>query len=104
MPRRLPLLAVLAIAWPFMTNSPASAQRLGPYVKVEGLAPGRVLWVRSRPTVKSKRIGVLPASARHIRNLGCQALTAGRWCRIEYRGTRGWASQRYLAPDRRRRA
>ena len=87
-----------------LSPSHAYAQINSRYVKVDKLAPGRVLWIRAGPGLRSKRIGFLPSTARHIRSLGCERTVLGHWCEIRYRGTRGWASGRYLAADRARRA
>ncbi len=67
------------------------------YAKVTGLPVGRVIWVRSKPS--AKRVGFLPATARHIRSYGCRRSVASGWCQVRYRGTRGWVSKRYLKPD-----
>ncbi|HEV7251740.1 MAG TPA: hypothetical protein VGN97_01375 [Mesorhizobium sp.] len=83
---------------------PAHAQIDASYVKVDRIAQGRVLWVRSGPGRNFKRIGFLPHNARHIRSYGCKEIGTGYWCEIRYRGTRGWASGRFLANDRARRA
>lgn len=82
----------------------AQADAFARYLKVANLSPGRILLIRSGPIRSSEPIGILPYGARHIRSYGCKTLATGRWCEVRYRGTRGWASQRYLAPDRRRRA
>ncbi len=74
------------------------------YVKVTGLPVGRVVWVRSKPGMSAKRVGFLPATARHIRSYGCSRFVTSGWCQIRYRGTRGWVSKRYLRPDLARRA
>lgn len=74
------------------------------YVKVTGLPVGQVLWVRAKASVTAKPIGFLPSTARHIRSFGCRPSVTGRWCRIRYRGTRGWAAERYLQRDYARRA
>lgn len=82
----------------------AQADPVVRYVKVTNLSPGHILLIRSAPIRSSDPIGILPYSARHIRSYGCKTLATGSWCEVRYRGTRGWASKRYLAPDKRRRA
>jgi hypothetical protein len=74
------------------------------YVKVKGLPPGHVLWIHSEPAGSSERIGFLPYSARHIQNYGCKRFDSSDWCQVIFRGTRGWARERYLADDKARRA
>jgi uncharacterized protein YraI len=74
-----------------------------PYVKVEGLLQGRILWIRSGPGTQFRRIGFLRHNARDVRNYGCKQVLRGYWCEIRYRGVRGWASGKYLANDRSRR-
>jgi len=83
----------------------ASAANVGnsDYVKVQGLRSGHVLWSHSEPSGASKRIGFLPFRARHIRNYECNRFVTD-WCQVIYRGTRGWARERYLADDKDRRA
>ena len=73
-------------------------------VRVTGLAAGRVLWIRAKPSASAKRIGFLPSTARHIRSQGCGRSVASGWCKVHYRGTHGWVFKRYLKPDDRRRA
>ena len=73
------------------------------YVKVDGLPPGQVLWIRSGPGTQFRRIGLLRYNARRVRNLGCKELPQGYWCKITYRGVRGWSSGKYLSNDRSRR-
>lgn len=93
----------------------AHADSDGPdYLRVTGVRNGNVLNVRAEPAPSAQQIGVLPADADGIRNLGCrggltfvewerasaQEREAGerrRWCRIEFRGITGWAAGRYLA-------
>lgn len=74
------------------------------YVKVKNLSAGRILMIRSGPGRSFEPIGFLPSRARHIRNYGCKRLATGRWCELRYRGTRGWASGRYLVADKMRRS
>jgi hypothetical protein len=58
-----------------------------------------VLYVHSRASLASRRIGSLPHNARGVRNLGCQwsEHDHGTWCEIEWQGLRGFAAQQYLA-------
>ena len=96
------LLVTVAILCP-PSGDIAHAERTERYLKVTNLAPGRVLLLRSGPSRSFEPIGILPYGARHVRNYGCKNLATGNWCEVRYRGTRGWASKRYLAPDKGRR-
>lgn len=92
----------LAFAAFFLVSIPGGeslAAQSASYVKVTGLPVGRVVWVRSKPVSSAKRVGFLPATARHIRSYGCEHFVASGWCQVRYRGTRGWVSKRYLKPD-----
>lgn len=75
-----------------------AAQKSG-FLRVTGLSEGHVLWVRSGPNAKAKKIGFFPASARHIKSFGCRRALKGNWCQVRYRGVKGWASKRHLKPD-----
>jgi uncharacterized protein YraI len=87
--------ALLLLLAADVTPAPAAAR----YVKVTNLPPGGVVWMRSGPGHFFKRIGFLPHGARHVRAYQCKQLATGAWCQVRYQGTRGWASQRYLAKD-----
>jgi hypothetical protein len=82
----------------------AQTDAIGRFVRVTELPFGQVLWMRSAPDYSSKRIGFLPANARHVRNFGCEPFASGTWCELGYLGTRGWAERRYLAADLARQA
>lgn len=69
------------------------------YVKMVRVTFGHVLWLRSGPGRHFERIGFLPYGARHIRAYTCKALATGGWCQVRHRGTRGWASKRFLVKD-----
>ena len=96
---RLPFLALASTILVVAQGSVSFAAQNASYVKVSGLSLGHVVWVRSEPVSSAKRIGFLPATARHIRSYGCKRFAASSWCDVRYRGTRGWVSQRYLKPD-----
>lgn len=104
--RNRPVTAALlgAGALALASLSPAQAQTGVRYVRVDNISPGHVLWVRSGPGRIYNRIGFFSYNARHIRSYGCRVLGTRSWCRIAYRGTRGWAPGRYLKPDTLRRA
>ncbi len=66
-----------------------------PY-RVKGIASWDVLYIRARPSVRSRKIGAIPPNGRGIRKLGpCRK----NWCKISYRGVTGWVSMMYLVPD-----
>jgi hypothetical protein len=69
--------------------------------RVTGVANNDVLYVHSRASLASRRVGSLPHNARGVRNLGCQwsEHDHGTWCEVEWQGLRGFAAQRYLAED-----
>ncbi len=101
-PRAIARLPSLVLAAAILVAAPGGvslAAQSASYVKVTGLPVGRVVWVRSKPVPSAKRVGFLPATARHIRSYGCERLVASGWCQVRYRGTRGWVSKRYLKPD-----
>jgi len=64
--------------------------------QVKGVESWDVLYIRSSPSTKGRKIGSIPSSGRGIKRLGaCQ----GTWCKISYRGTVGWSSMKYLASE-----
>lgn len=93
------------------------AEADGPdYYRVHGVAGNDVLNMRSEGHWRARKVGEIPPGAGCVRNLGCEGgLTMDeymnrskreqaailkkrpRWCLVEYRGTRGWVSGRYLA-------
>ncbi len=52
--------------------------------------------LRSGPGTNHRVINTMPAGA-HVRILNC----SGSWCRVAFRGERGWASANYLTGHRR---
>ena len=89
----------ILIAFVSFMAAPGQASGAARFVKVVNVMPGHVLWLRSGPGFHFNRVGFLPREARHIRAYTCKSLVTGRWCQVRYRGTRGWALQRYLADD-----
>ena len=82
--------AALALALP---AEHARATADGPDLfRVAGVSSDDVLWIRSGPSTRYRKIGSIPFNGAGIKNLGC----ARRWCRVRYRGVTGYASQRYL--------
>ncbi len=98
-------------------SAAAQAQEDGPEYFQVNMKPGSTLNVRKDPSLKSEKIGSLPADADGIANLGChvgmpylewrESTTAVRkvetrrkWCNIEYNGMVGWTAGKYLEEDR----
>ena len=99
------------------SSAPVCATADGPdFYRVSGVSATGALNLRAEPSVVAPRIGRIPPDAKCLRNLGCQGgLTLAefttlseadrkrraeenpRWCKVEYRGTVGWAAGRYLA-------
>ncbi|MFN4142111.1 SH3 domain-containing protein [Aestuariivirga sp.] len=95
------LVAVVVLVGPGESTSGAEDGKItARYVKVDGLRSGQVLWIRSGPGKHFRRIGLLRHNTEAIRNYGCKQLASGYWCKIGYRGVRGWSSGRFLANDR----
>lgn len=66
-----------------------------PY-RVTGIANWDVLYIRSQPSTRGRKIGSIPPQGRGIWKLGpCSR----NWCKIDYRGIIGWSSMMYLIPD-----
>ena len=81
-----------AAALPFSASQASAAC-------VVNVASWDVLWMRSGPSVNYRRIGNIPANACGVRVTGpC----AGNWCKVRWRGRRGWVNMRYIgsAPAR----
>lgn len=114
----LPMAALLAVLATIPATQPALAEADGPdFYRVRLLYPGTGLALQTAPGAGQKVIVWLPHNARKIRNHGCKGgLTfdqhqkatpaerrAGRfrrWCRVEWRGKRGWVNGGYLREDR----
>ncbi len=94
----------------------ALADADGPdFFKVNGVANNDVLNMRSKADPNAEKVGEIPSGADCVKNLGCKGgLTMSeftdlskseqavilakrpRWCQVEYDGTRGWVSARFL--------
>jgi len=108
------LLAVLTL---FAWTTTASAIADGPdFWRVTGIDAGEDLNMRLGPAIQFRISATLPHDARGILNLGCfpdfnpaewealtkkeQSMATGmRWCRVMYKGKRGWIYARYLQED-----
>ncbi len=64
--------------------------------RVKGVASNDTLNIRSQPNYKSKKVGKIPYNATCLKNLDC-IVNKSRWCKIEYKGTIGWVSGRFLS-------
>ncbi len=109
------VVAAAASLW----GTAARAEADGPdYYRVHAVAAGAVLNLRAEPSTSAKVLARIPAATGCLRNLGCKGglsyqefttLSAAqqrqraaenpRWCKVDYRGTVGWAAGRYLAED-----
>lgn len=116
MPASKPRLRRALLTWlatGFLGTGQAQQDGGPDYYRVSGVSPGSVLNLRAGPSVEAAVLARIPAGATGLRNLGCEgglsfaewsAATeaereAGRrrrWCRVEYRGTEGWAAGWFL--------
>jgi hypothetical protein len=97
-------------------TSPAYAGSDEPEYFQVNMKPGGSLNVRENPSLKSTKIGTLPATADGIANLGChigmpylewkesttairKVETRRKWCNITYNGMTGWTVGEYLEED-----
>ncbi len=64
--------------------------------RVKGVASNDTLSIRLQPNYKSKKVGKIPYNATCLKNLDC-IVNKSRWCKIEYKGTIGWVSGRFLS-------
>lgn len=89
------LTPVAAVTGPAGVATEAQAGPGGGYFAcVQGVKYWDVLWIRRWPSTKSRKIGAIPSDACGVRvNYNrCR----GSWCKVKYRGVRGWAHTRYL--------
>ncbi len=61
---------------------------------VMNVADWDVLWMRSGPSARYRRIGSIPprACGVRVRWNTCR----GNWCKVRYAGRRGWVNMRYI--------
>lgn len=110
------IVAAVAAARIAFYAPPAHAEADGPdHFALQGVAPDDVLNMRAEPSVRAPAVGAIAPGATCVRNLGCrgglsyQEFTAlspaqrqqrlrenPRWCRVEYRGVKGWVAGSYL--------
>ncbi|MEL6299203.1 MAG: SH3 domain-containing protein [Pseudomonadota bacterium] len=92
-------LAIVALAASFAGATPARAQYQidcahGPDTyRVRNVARSDQLNVRSGPRASRSIVGRLPHNASGI---VCEGPCEGRWCRVSWRGVRGWVNMRHL--------
>jgi len=97
----------------------ARAEADGPdHFSVTGMAIGQSLDLHAEADVRSQVIGQIPSTAQCVRNGGCQGGLSfeefstlsqedqrlrlevnPRWCKVDYRGSSGWALGRFLMED-----
>ena len=61
---------------------------------VVGVASWDVLWIRSGPSTRYRKVGAIPHNGCGVRVYWRTCRRA--WCRVRYRGVRGWAHTGYL--------
>lgn len=112
--------ASAAITFALVLPATAWAEASGPdFYRVVGVSRTDTLSIRTAPGARARKIGQVPHNARRIRSLGqcvggltfSQWQSASpaqrrrakfkRWCRISWRGVRGWVNAGYLAEDSR---
>lgn len=91
------VLGVLALA--VAASPPPASAFKSDYVRIKGIAPGEVLWLYEEPRHASKKLAWLGHLVSGIRVLRCQSVSDLTWCEVTYRGLRGWADERNLAPE-----
>ena len=86
------------------------------FFRVIGVASNDALNIRETANAHARKIGAISPNVGGVRNLGCEngltyaewekateaerkAAAKRRWCKIDYQGTVGWVSGRYLAED-----
>jgi len=65
--------------------------------RVKGVHSDDVLYIRVKPSTKSRKVGSIPPNGRGINKLGA---CKGNRCKISYRGITGWTSMRYLVAEK----
>jgi hypothetical protein len=99
-----------------LVPSVLSAEADGPdHWQVTGVEQDDVLNIRDKPDPHAKKVGEIPPDGTCVKNLGCvggltfEEFTTlsdeekksiererPRWCKVDYQGTVGWVSGRYL--------
>ena len=85
--------AALALSMVLAVPTAGLATADGPdFFRVAGVASNDVLWIRSGPSTRYRKVGSIPFNGTGVQNLGCSR----GWCRVRYRGVTGYSSARYL--------
>lgn len=63
---------------------------------VTGVDARDVLWMRAGPSVRYRRVGSIGPRACGVRVYWRSCVRGGRWCKVRYKGVRGWVNMRYI--------
>ncbi len=63
---------------------------------VTGVDARDVLWMRAGPSVHYQRVGSIGPRACGVRVYWRSCVRGGRWCKVRYKGVRGWVNMRYI--------
>ena len=85
------VLATSALLLPLTTTAPRAQAAC-----VVGVPSWDVLWMRAGPSVRYRRIGSIGSRACGVRVYWRSCVRGGRWCKVRYRGRRGWVNMRYI--------
>ena len=67
------------------------------YYRVVNVQANDILWIRSKPNVKSQRVGAIAPNGTEIEITGPEkSVLASGWVPIKYKSIEGWVSRRYL--------
>lgn len=94
------------LAFPLTVSSTLWAGADGPDCwAVKGVASNDVLNIREKPSAKSKMIGSIPPGTKKIKNIteypesDLAPMPNPGWCKVDYKGTQGWVSCKFLESD-----
>ncbi|MGV6808394.1 MAG: SH3 domain-containing protein [bacterium] len=65
------------------------------YAQITGVASNDHLNIREKAHYKSKKLGHIPYNGHCVRKIHCQV----KWCKITYKGIKGWVNKRYLSKE-----
>ncbi|HHB83827.1 MAG TPA: hypothetical protein ENK61_10225 [Devosia sp.] len=66
-------------------------------VRIKKWDPDGGLNIRTGPSVRNRKIGVIPYDGVGVVKHRCQTRGRSTWCNITYRGTRGWVSANFIS-------
>lgn len=92
LPRLVAAAAALVLALALTSGAALACACCGTH-GVTGVSDDDVLNIRRRATVRSAKVGQIPAGFCGIRRLGPRR---GRWVKIRYGETTGWVHSRYI--------